>query len=158
MKKLIICCVLIYSFLITGCGPADIQKVRERSNQFAGYADTGVNVTRDLFRANLLSLKQKDAVADGFIKLSEAGITFNAAIDKAIQVYGSTVPLSEIEKLFAVFDSSIVTQLIAVIALIKPLDNASKFVQVIETLKNVVLLAAKAFNKFKPVETRLATV
>jgi hypothetical protein len=136
-----------FVFGLTGCTPDTVAKAKKASAKLASYADKGVNVTRDIYQQKLISLELKDKIADGFIKLSDAGIAFDAAVANAEQVYGSNVPQAEVERLFAVFDSSVVAQFLAVLTSLKLINDAPALAAVIESIKAAVLVIADAFGK-----------
>lgn len=149
MKSFCLCLLLLASFVfgLTGCTPDTVAKAKKASSKLASYADKGVNVTRDIYQQKLISLELKDKIADGFIKLSDAGIAFDAAVANAEKVYGSNVPQSEVEQLFAVFDQKVVAQFLAVVASLKLISNTPALAAVIESIKVAVLVIADAFGK-----------
>jgi hypothetical protein len=149
--------LLLASFVfgLTGCGPDTIAKAKKESAKLATYADKGVNVTRDLYQQKLISLELKDKIADGFIKLSDAGLAFDAAVVNAETVYGSKVPASEVQKLFATFDSQVVAQFLAVLSEFKLVNNSPQLALVIESIKAAVLVIADAFGKKAVVGAKL---
>jgi hypothetical protein len=149
MKQLFLSMLIVASFVfgLTGCAPDTIAKAKKESSKLASYADKGVNVTRDLYQQKLISLELKDKIADGFIKLGDAGIAFDADVANAEKVYGSSVPAPEIEKLFATFDTNVVGQFLAVLASFKLINSSAAIAAVIESIKAAVLVIADAFGK-----------
>jgi hypothetical protein len=156
MKKILVCLTLVYSLLLFGCPSKSIQKAKESSAKLATYANAGVDVTRGLFRENVITLAQKDKIADAFIVLADAGIAFDAAVRKAETEYGTNAPKAEIDRLFAIFDAEVVAKFLGVLSALKLVNDIGSFSVVIETLKTSVLLIAKAFGRMKQTEARLA--
>lgn len=152
--------VAIYAVLmLTACPAAKtIQTAKDASKKLATAANSGVEITRTLYRDGLITTNQKDVVAKGFIALANAGVAFDVAVANAEKQFGPGVPGSEIEKLFATFDSSVVAQFVEVIKSVKLVKGASAFADVIELLKTAVLAIAKAFSKTKVVAAKLAEV
>jgi hypothetical protein len=136
-----------FVFGMTGCTPKTIAKAKKASSKLATYANNGVNVTRDIYQQKLISLELKDKIADGFVKLSAAGIAFDAAVKNAESVYGPNVPATEVERLFAVFDQSVVAQFLAVVASLKLISDVPSLEAVIATIKTAILVIADAFGK-----------
>jgi hypothetical protein len=147
--KFVLSLLIISSFVfaMTGCTPDTIAKAEKASGKLAGYADKGVNVTRDIYQQKLISLAVKDKIADGFIKLGNAGIAFDQAVANARQAYGTNVPAPEVERLFATFDSNVVGQFLAIIASMKLISDAPALAAVIATIKTAILVIADAFGK-----------
>ena len=141
---------------LTACGPQTIAKAKEQSRQLAKYTNAGVDVTRELFKAKIITLEQKDRIADAFLKLARAGQTFDKTIAKIEQEYGKNIPASKIEQLFKIFDGEIVSEYLN---LLKDLGVAvQKVREIITLLKTVVLTAAGLFDKRAAIEARLEGV
>lgn len=149
MLKKIATLIILYSVvLLTACpSKASLEKAKAESSRIAGYANAGVNLTRSLYESQVITIGQKDNIARKFISLADAGIAFDLAVNKAIQTYGSNVPKSEIERVFAVFDSEVVEKFLDILSSMKLLANKAAYAQVIDTLRTAVLLVAKVFNK-----------
>jgi hypothetical protein len=158
MERILVTIFLLWTFVVgmTGCTPDTIAKAEKSSAKLASYADRGVNVTRDLYQKQFIDLATKDQIASGFIKLAQAGIAFDAAVNNAKAVYGTNVPSTEIERLFATFDSQVVTQFVAVLASFKLISNAPALEAVIASLKVAVLVIADAFGKKVVVEAKIS--
>lgn len=158
MKRIFICLLLVYSIvMLTACPkPADIQKAKTESAKLASYANTGVELTRTLFQTQVISIGIKDKVADGFITLAQAGQAFDLLVKNAEAQYGSAIPKSEIAKLFATFDQTVITKFLAVFATITGASIPGKYVALFETIKAAVLLIGGAFNFKSAVQARLA--
>ena len=157
MKRFLTCLLLIYSLVIlTACPTASLAKAKTESERLATYANAGVNLTRELFRAGFVNLATKDKIADGFIVLATAGQAFDRAVVNAEAQYGSNVPKSEIAKLFATFDAEVITKFLAVLSLLKIANVSGNFVAVIESIKAAVLVIGSAFRMKAAVQARLA--
>lgn len=143
-------------FTQTACGPDTIAKAEKASAKLASYADKGVNVTRQLYRENIINLATKDAIADGFIRLADAGLAFDVAVRNAKAAYGENVPATEVERLFAVFDSQVVAQFLAVLQSYKLIADAPALAAVIASVKAAVLVIADAFGKKVQTQAKLA--
>lgn len=147
--KFVFSLLIISSFVfgMTGCTPDTIAKAKKASSHLATYADNGVNVTRDIYQQKLISIELKDKIADSFNKLADAGIAFDTAVANAEKVYGTNVPQTEVERLFVVFDQSVVAQFLAVVASLKLINDAPALAAVIATIKTAILVIADAFGK-----------
>jgi hypothetical protein len=161
MKRLItnfaIIFLIVFSLLTIACPTQSIQRAKDSSAKLAGYANTGVNLTRDLYEQNLINLATKDKIADAFIVLAKAGIAFDAAVAQVEAQYGaSAVPKSEIDKLFAVFSSEVVAKFLDVVAALKLTNQANLYAQAIDLIKTAVLIIAKAFGRSASVKQQLA--
>lgn len=155
MKRIFTVCLLIYSFLLLGC-PKTIEKAESSSAKLATYANAGVNVTRDLFRQGVISREKTNDIAKAFSVMADAGIAFDAAVRKAKAAYGTEVPKSEINALFATFDAEVVAKLLGVLATLGVLKNLGPIAAVIESLRTAVILIAGAFGRKQQVEAKLA--
>lgn len=161
MIKKFIAIILIYAFVIfsTACpSGGSIAKAKQSSAKLAGYANLGVNGTRDLYRANLISLEQKDTIANGFLVLAKAGIAFDAAVKNLETTYGANVPKSEIEKLFAVFSGDVVAKFVDVLKQIRIVGANNSVGEIIALLQTAILAVAKAFSKEKVIRQQLGTI
>jgi len=158
MKTKFLITLLIYAVALTGCPSKSIQDAKATSGKIATYANAGVNLTRELYGANFLTLEQKDKIADGFIVLAKAGIVFDQAIVNAETTYGSNVPQNEIERLSAVFDAQIVTKFLDILTLLKLTNRAGNYAAVIESLRTAILIGARVFGHYRDVNTRIAAV
>ena len=120
MIKFIGIFVITFAMLLTGCpSTKNIADAKKTSHKLAVYANTGINVTRDLYQKNLLSpdpqknLAIKDKIATGFIALSQAGQEFDKAVLDLEAQYGTNAPpQTEMDKLAALFDAEIVAKLV----------------------------------------------
>lgn len=152
--------VAMYAVLMLTACPSTktIQTAKDASKKLATAANSGVEITRTLYRDGIISTAQKDIVAKGFVTLANAGIAFDQAIANAEKTFGPDVPGTEIEKLFATFDASVVAQFVEVLKSVKVIRGNTAFGDVIELLKTAVLAIAKAFSKTQVVTARLAEV
>lgn len=148
--------VIVFSLIATGCPQKSINQAKQSSAKIATYANIGVNVTRDLYRGQLINILTKDKIADGFIVLARSGQLFDAAVLKLEEQYGTNAPpKAEIDKIFAVFDAEIVDRLIDILRSIGVSGMPDKFAEVINSLKSAVILIAKVFGQGAVVKTRL---
>jgi hypothetical protein len=156
--KFSITLALVYSMVfLTACpSAASLQKAKDESGKLAGYANIGVNVTRTLWESHVITdITVKDVIATKFVVLAKAGETFDTAVTNAIATYGTNAPKSEIDRIFATFDSQVVSNFIAVLQSLKLVSNAAAFATVIATIETAVLLIAKLFNQKSSVAARL---
>jgi hypothetical protein len=157
MKGIRIICtafVLYALLLVTACpvSPKTVTEVKDASGKLAKYANAGVDVTRELYHQKIISIGVKDTIADGFSSLADAGIAFDAAVANLEATFGSNVPRSEMEKLFALFDSTVVEKFLAVVKIKLPDQFSSAF----ELLKSAILVIANAFHQKKAISTKIA--
>ena len=147
---------VIYStLLMTACPAASLQKVSDSSARIATYANAGVNLTRSLYEAKVITIGQKDDVATKFVQLAQAGVAFDAAVAKAKTVYGTTAPASEIQRIFATFDSEVVGKFLDVLASLKLIAAKGKYAAIIETIRAAFMVVAGVFGHSKSVGLRL---
>jgi hypothetical protein len=160
IRKIILCSFTLYALIMTTACPSQtsLQKAKDSSAKLATFANEGVNITRDLFREKIISLDQKDHIAEGFILLARSGIAFDSAVVKLQQTYGDKPPRSEIEKLFAVFDAEVVAKFVAVLATLKVVGKDSKIVEIISFLQTAILTIARAFNREKQIKLQIEAV
>lgn len=157
MKTILTTLLILASLILTACPARTIQKAKSASANLATYANTGVDVTRELYRNNLITLAQKDKIADAFIVLANGGIAFDLAVKNAEQVYGgATPPRRELDALFATFNAEVVAKFLAVLQSLKLVNNTGAIGTVIESLKTAVLLIAAAFKHKSQVEAAIA--
>jgi hypothetical protein len=156
MKKLIICLILIYSFLITGCPKASVEKVKKASGQVATYANEAVNFTRDLYRENVISLAQKDKIADALIKLAQGGIAFDALVKQYEAQYGNNAPSGVLQQIVNAFKSNLVNGFLDVLSALKVINPSEKLRQTIELIRTTVLLIASALRVKNDTQATLA--
>ncbi|HNU06133.1 MAG TPA: hypothetical protein PKO33_00105 [Pyrinomonadaceae bacterium] len=150
--------ILTIAVIGTACPSKTIETAEKKSAQLAGYANQGVEITRAMFREQLLTLEQKDKVATGFIALAQAGQTFDETVKGLKAAYGPDVPRPEIDKLFEVFSSLVVGKFLDVLRTLKVLPADSRIGEVIDLLRLAVLTIAKAFGRGTAVRTQLEAV
>lgn len=151
--------IAVMSVLATACPSKTIATAEKRSAQLAGYANIGVDTTRDLFQAGFISLSEKDRIAVGFIGLAQAGQMFDDTVKNIKAAYVDTAPpRTEIEKLFEVFDSLVVTKFLAILQTMKLISKQDQYAQIIQLIRTAVIAIAKAFGKQQTVALRLETV
>ncbi|HEY8560529.1 MAG TPA: hypothetical protein VIL74_09140 [Pyrinomonadaceae bacterium] len=157
-KKLLV--VFALSALVlnsTACDARDLAKAKEQSARLAKYTNAGVDATRELYRAKMITLAQKDKIADGFIKLAEAGQAFEKTLSAIERQYGTNAPpQSEIDRLFNVFDREVVDQFLELLKELRVTVRSERVAEIIGILRTVVITTAKLFNKRAPVEQKLA--
>lgn len=153
---LLYCIVFISVIGTTGCPARTIEKAKSASAKVAIYANTGVNVTRDMYHQNLISLSAKDKIAQAFIVLADGGIAFDGAVAAIEREYGPNAPpKAVIDRLFAAFDEQVVSRFLNVLTELKVLGNTAALAATIEALKAAVLIIAGAFGKRAFVEGRM---
>jgi hypothetical protein len=155
MKNLIVITIISISILLTGCPKASIQSVKENSKKVAGYANAGVEITRELYRAGKLTLAQKDLIADGFIALAVGGLAFDAAVMAAEKQYAGNVPKDAVKQLLGVFNQEVVAKLVDLLSKIKPGFDSQAFHLAIEGIKTSVILIAGVFGQRKQVAAQI---
>lgn len=155
MKNLLISLLIIGSLILTGCPSRTIEKAEASSKKLATYANTGVNVTRDLYNEKLLTFEQKNKIADAFIVLAKGGQAFDLAVANAKQQYGQDPPKAAIDALFNTFSSEVVAKFLDVLSALKVVTDSSAYLAIIESVKAAVLIVASAFGKRSTVEAQL---
>lgn len=156
-KTLSFLLIFCLTCLMTACPKKTIETAKRESARLAGYANQGVNVTRELFREKFLTVEQKDKIAEGFIVLAKAGQTFDETVKNLEKTYGSNVPRSEVEKLFEVFNSLVVGKFLDVLKELKIVSD-NRIGEVVELLRSAILIIAKGFGKGSALEKQLEAV
>lgn len=153
--KTIVIGIVCYALLLVGCPSKTISKAENASSKLATYANSGIAITRDLYRENIISLATKDKIADAFIVLAKGGMAFDAAVANAKAQYGTNPPQSAVDALFNTFNAEVVAKFLAVLQQLKLITDSSAYLAVIESLKAAVLVVAAAFGKRSQVEATL---
>jgi hypothetical protein len=150
--------LLSVALTFTACDTKSIATAKTQSRKMARYANAGVEVTREMYRAQIINLAQKDKIADGFIRLAAAGQLFEKAIGNLESAYGTqSVPVSEIDKLFKTFDEEVVNQFLDLLAGLKIVTVSEDLRQVISVLRSTIIAAAKFFGKKAVIQQRILT-
>lgn len=149
MKKIFLCLVVIYSVLLsTACpSPASIEKAKSASSKLSTLANQGVNITRELYQEKTISADLAKTITEKFIVLADGGIAFDAAVAALEKQSGAAASKSQIEQLFSVFNSEVVSKFLQVLASAKLVKNAGVLAEAILILQTAVLMIAKAFNR-----------
>lgn len=158
MKK-IITLILIYAvFLVSACPKKSINEAKKQSAQIANYANNGVEITRELFRGQIISLEQKDKIADGFILLAKSGQTFDLTVKNIENTYGTRPPKSEIERLFQVFNAEVVARFLDILRELKVVSANNQIGEVVALLQTAILAIAKVFGNKRQVELQIEQI
>ena len=148
MNKIFAVIVLIWAIVFASACPekASLEKMQKRSSQIAAAADEGVNITRALFRENLISIEIKDRIADGFIKLARGGQVVDKTIADAIREFGASPPQDARAQIVALFKSNIVSGFLDILDILKIVQAGEKFRPTVEAIKTAVLLIAGSLD------------
>lgn len=144
------------SMILAGCPARTLERAESSSKKVATYANAGVNITRDLYRENLISIGVKDKIADAFVILAKGGVAFDIAVQNAKREFGQNPPQAKIDALFATFSTEVVSKFLDVLRELKLVSDTAAYLAVIESLKAAVLIIAAAFGKRSAVEVQLA--
>lgn len=157
-KSITLFVLTVTTLFATACpSGSTIATIKASSSKIATYANSGVNLTRDLYRAKYLTDGQKNTIASAFSRLADAGIAFDAAVANAEKIYKTDgIPKTEIEKIFAVFDSEIVSRVITILESLKIVPALNNYRAIVEGLKTAVLTVAAILNQRQGVSVRLA--
>lgn len=156
---LIGCIVVLFCLLLTTACPItpdSIAKVKSASKKVATAANTGVNLTRELYNANFLTIEQKDVIAQKFLLLAKAGIAFDTAVASIENQYGANaVPKSEIQRLVGVFDAQVVNAFLDVLTSLKIIPSKGNYGVTIELIRTGVLTVAGILGLKHSVSARI---
>jgi hypothetical protein len=171
MKKTISLSTFLTAFLImavftvgvvtTGCprerADSNIRKAAKASFELAGVTNDTVTAVGRAYTDGIISLEQKDRLADKLVILAKGGKTFNAAVRKAAEVYSTDVdpPPSEIDLLIALFDSDVISPFLEFLAAVGGINAPPYLATAVEMIRNVVLQIARGFGRERETETRL---
>lgn len=144
--------------MLTACPTKTIESAKKQSSRIATYANSGVNITRILFNERVISLTQKDKIANAFIVLAHGGQAFDASVARLEAAYGDKVPMSEIEALFQVFDAQLVGKFLDILRELKVISAGNKYAEIIALLTSTVLIIAKAFGKKQEIQMKIEAV
>lgn len=151
--------MIVYSIvLLTACPAASLQKAHDSSAKIAKYANAGVNLTRSLYQSQVISIDQKDAIARKFILLADGGIAFDAAVAKAKQVYGPNAPASEVQRIFALFDTEVIGKFLDILQSLKLINSQSAFLNIIAGIRAAVLVVAGLVGQKAAVVQRIEAI
>lgn len=166
MKLKLCCMLLVYALvLVTTACPVDavsIQKIQDESSKVAGYANTGVELTRTLYENHIFSsdpaknLATKDQIANGFIALAKGGVAFDATVASLKQQYATNVPQSQLVALVNTFNADIVDRFASVLTSLKVISTKSQFAATVNLLRTAVLTAAAVLKIKSAVQAKLA--
>lgn len=155
MKTILVVMILIWSVVFTGCPVKSVNKARQQSRVVATYTNAAVSLTRTLYETHVITIDQKDVIADKFIILAKAGIAFDILAKNINDTYGLNVPKSEIQKLFQVFDAQIVAAFISVLSALKIISIQSKYIAILDSIRTAVLIIAGVFNQRAMISQRI---
>lgn len=142
LKHFAVLFILVLGLITTGCPQSSINTVKANSSRVAKYSNVGINITRDLYQSKIITLGQKDKIADGFIALAKAGQAFDLAVSKLETEYGSNVTKGDIAKLISVFDAEIVARFSDLLVTLGQAGISPQLQGVIQTIKDAVLVIA----------------
>lgn len=149
-------------FLSIGCDKQkSLEKAERTSKKLATYADSGVNITRELYEQNIITQNQTITIADNFIKLADAGIAFDAKVADLKAYYaanGEKPDGKTLDNLAILFRSNIVVQFIEVLEQLKLVQPNEKLKLLISTIRNAVLIIASALDVENQTKTQIAGV
>lgn len=144
--------------LLTACPQKTIDTAKKQSTQIAVYANNGVEITRELFRNQIISLAQKDKIADGFILLAKAGQTFDLTVKNLENTYGKRPPKSELDKLFQVFNSEVVANFLEILRELKVIGANNRYGEVISLLQTAILTIAAVFRNSRQIKQQIEAI
>lgn len=145
MILLYVICILATA--APGCNGNTIEKAKNASRDYAGYANEVVNTTRDLYRANVISGNVGIKIAEMSITLAKGGQAFDALIAALETQYGSVdkVPKSAWQTLLSAFNSNIVDAFINLLGVLK-IDISENIRKTIDLIIVAVKIIARAFG------------
>ena len=159
MKKIVTALLLIYSLvMLTACPQKSITEAKKQSSQIAVYANNGVEITRELFRSQIISIAQKDRIAEGFILLAKSGQTFDRTVKNIENAYGTRPPKSEIERLFQVFNAEVVARFLDILRELKVVSADNRIGEVVALLQTAILAIAKVFGNKRQLELQIEQI
>lgn len=148
--KQILASVLIYSFVLLGLtacpNKATIEKAEHASAKLAGYASLAVSATGELYRQKIITLEQKDRIADALIMLAKVGAEFDKSVTKIKAEFGEKPPQSQIDGLIRLLKADLVPQFSAVLSAIKIAVVPQRLKEAIEAIRSGILLIAAALD------------
>ena len=137
------------SLVFTACpSKTDLASAKKRSAQLAGISDAAADVTLTLFNKKIITLEQKDKIADAFIRLSKAGIKFDEAVIGLELQWGNNPPKANLEQLFTMLNDEVVGLFLDAISELTGI-NLGYFNDIIQSFKSAVLAIAKVFGRGK---------
>ena len=144
MKKILLAFIVIYSMIFsTAClTKQKLETFQSRSKQISTIANSGVNITRKLYREGVISLADKDFLADGLIWLGEGGEVVDSTLKEAIEKYGSNPPKDAMQQAVKLFRSNILERFLQLLEKMKIIAVSAELRQTIELIKTSVLVIA----------------
>lgn len=145
MKKLLISLLISGSMFLAGCNTPAIQKAVKASGELASTIHDGIVAAGNLYDQHVISLTQKDKIADGLVAISKAGKTFNDSVIAASKLPDKGV--SQLPALAAQFDT-VVTPFLNLLDELKLLSPAASatIATSIAALKTAIIIIAAALS------------
>lgn len=157
--KILASLLVIYSLLLlSACPKKSISEAKKQSAQIAVYANNGVEATRTLFQSRVITLEQKDRIADAFILLAKAGQTFDRTIQNIETTYGAKPPKTELYKLFQVFNAEVVGRFLDILQQLKIISANNQIGEIVSLIQTAILTIARLFGNKRQVELQLEAI
>lgn len=147
MKKILISLLLVYALVLATACPikeSDIARAKRASNALAGLTADAITATRTAFENKLISLEQKNSIADALIMISRGGTRFTLAVKAA---ESSKLLVERREVLNQVFSRDIVEPFLSLLQQIGLLKNAAALAHAIDLLRVQILVISKVFSR-----------
>lgn len=158
--KLFLILIIVYALFLTTACPSKLtlENAARQSSRIAGYADQTTDVVRELYRAQTISLAQKDAAADKLISLAQGGKRFDEMVARLQASFGGSgnVPKPEFSKLLASFNAEVVNKFLDVLGELRIIQASEKLRKSINLLIVSIKIIARAFGTEKSVGARIA--
>ena len=138
----------IYAVVLTNiaCDQNQIRKAAKASDQLSGLTLDAVRATKQAYTDGLITLEQKDRIADKLLVLASGGQTFNAVVKQTAANSGAmtTDKWLALEKLF---DVEVITPFLEFLAQTAGVASATKLNAAIGLIRLSVLTIAQVFGR-----------
>jgi hypothetical protein len=155
MKKLfnaliapcLVLALMLTSMFTTSCDAAALQKAKKAGNQLADLSATAIEATKTAYSTKLITLEQKNSIADSLIALSYGGKAFSEYGKQLEAEYGKTpVPQNKLIEFQTLFDKRVVTPFVLLLSKLDSSIRSEQLRQAIAAIRIAVLTVSAVFT------------
>lgn len=159
MKQIFVILIL-YAVILTAACPSqlDVAAAEKSSAMVAVYANETVEVVRDLYRSEKITLDQKNRIADLIINLAKGGVHFTAYIAyvKNNDFDGKSVKGFSRRELFRLLETEIIGPTVDLLKELNFLKTNSRLLEMLSKIRETVIIISRAFSLQSQTAKRLA--
>lgn len=154
--KTIFLALALYAVILTSvaCDQNQIRKAAKASNQLSGLTLDAVRATKQAYLDGMITLEQKDRIADKLLILATGGQTFNQAVKRMAASSEAMTP-GKWQALERLFDAQVIVPFLAFLAQTAGAANAAKLSAAIGLIRLSVLTIAQVFGRRQAAARRI---